>query len=553
LANVPPPPVNQLIGIPDAVFNNLTTPDCKVCHTNPSIVKPATIPDRHHLLVNTTVKCPSAAPNDICPTPDIYGCMTCHTLDCSTGTCVFVQFKDTCLTCHTQIAGEASVHHLTTKAQNVDCKACHGLIDNPLDGHYIPTYPKTLITPKTGIGNGGDDSANPTGHTGQGGCAFCHNAGTDTSTGVNFTVYTNAETHHGTGLGDTTIVGQSTTCTLCHGAVNVLDIRVCEACHGVKSLHNIQVNSPNPANPGTIVPGQENAYWGHIGNNSDCNGCHLNSSLSASAPYTGPVIPDISDLSTYSVYEGVNTTITVTGSAFTSKVGTTELTSNVVITAENGLTITLTPTTITESSMEVDIPATLAQGNYDLRAVKDSSTSNSVNLSVIPEVVITSAQCSNGVVTIKGSGFSAHVDAVDSGTSVTVTGGKGRKKTTNTCAVNTWNDTQIVANCGTCSGTVEVDSVFGTASQQTNQPPVANACRDQSTRTNRSVKLSGSASKDPDGKIMNYVWNFDDDNSSASGKIVSHKFTAQGTYTVTLTVTDDTGATDTDTAVITVK
>jgi PKD repeat protein len=497
-----------------------------------------------------------------------------------------------------------------------------------------------MITPKTGIGNGGDDSANPTGHTGQGGCAFCHNAGTDTSTGVNFTVYTNAETHHGTGLGDATIVGQSTTCTLCHGAVNVLDIRVCEACHGVKSLHNIQVNSPNPANPGTIVPGQENAYWGHIGNNSDCNGCHLNSSLSASAPYTGPVISDISDLSTYSVYEGVNTTITVTGSAFTSKVGTTELTSNVVITSENGLTITLTPTTITESSMEVDIPATLAQGNYDLRAVKESSTSNSVNLSVIPEVVITSAQCSNGVVTIKGSGFSGYVNAVDSGTSVQL-GGR-------TCSsVNSWSDTEIVANCGTCSGTVVVNSVFGTASQQlelppqlcnyvysdwtacqpdgtqtrtytkspdgcvenplpvttqtctytpptctdftysawsacvngqqtrtvtsispagcvggnpvltqtcvSNQPPVANAGRDQSTRTNRSVKLNGSASKDPDGKIMNYVWNFYDDKSSASGKIVSHKFTAEGTYTVTLTVTDDTGATGTDTAVITVK
>jgi PKD repeat protein len=67
------------------------------------------------------------------------------------------------------------------------------------------------------------------------------------------------------------------------------------------------------------------------------------------------------------------------------------------------------------------------------------------------------------------------------------------------------------------------------------------------------VKLNGSASKDPDGKITNYVWNFDDDNSSASGKIVSHKFTAQGTYTVTLTVTDDKGATGTDTAIVTVR
>jgi hypothetical protein len=470
LANVPPPPVNQFIGIPDGVFNNLTVADCEACHTNPSIVKPGTIPDRHHLLVGTPVKCPSAAPNDICPTPSNYECLTCHTLDCSTGTCVFLQFKHACLTCHTQVAGEASVHHLTTKAQNEDCKACHGPIDNPDDGHYIPTYSKTMITPKTGIGNGGDDSANPTGHTGQGGCVFCHNAGTDTSTGANIQVYNNADTHHGTGLGAT--AGQTVTCGLCHeDGTGVLDIRICEKCHGVKSLHNIQKDSPNPANAGSIVVGQENAYYGHIGNNSDCNGCHLNSSLSTGGLEIGAVIPEISDLSTYSVYKGVNTTITIIGSALTS---TSQFSSDVVLTDNDGFDITLTPSTITESSMEVNIPAYIAEGNYDLRVVKNcistdcvngSYTSNSVNLSVIPQVVITSAQCSNGVVTITGSGFSQHVDGVDvdSGTSVTMPGkAKGKNKTTtNTCAVNTWSDTQITADCGTCNGSVTVNSVFG--------------------------------------------------------------------------------------------
>ncbi|MCL0079017.1 PKD domain-containing protein, partial [Dehalococcoidia bacterium] len=57
------------------------------------------------------------------------------------------------------------------------------------------------------------------------------------------------------------------------------------------------------------------------------------------------------------------------------------------------------------------------------------------------------------------------------------------------------------------------------------------------------ITFNASASSDPDGKIISYQWDFGDENK-ASGKIVSHVYPSAGNYTVTLTVTDDAGATD---------
>jgi PKD repeat protein len=66
------------------------------------------------------------------------------------------------------------------------------------------------------------------------------------------------------------------------------------------------------------------------------------------------------------------------------------------------------------------------------------------------------------------------------------------------------------------------------------------------------VNFDASASADPDGSIVNYVWNFGD-NGSGSGATVSHAFVAAGTFTVTLTVTDNGGARTQATRTITVS
>lgn len=85
-----------------------------------------------------------------------------------------------------------------------------------------------------------------------------------------------------------------------------------------------------------------------------------------------------------------------------------------------------------------------------------------------------------------------------------------------------------------------------------NQRPVAEAGPDQRTSVNENVYFDGSGSSDPDGSIENYNWRFGD-GASASGINVSHIYSSEGVYIVTLTVIDDEGATASDTRRITIE
>jgi outer membrane protein assembly factor BamB len=55
------------------------------------------------------------------------------------------------------------------------------------------------------------------------------------------------------------------------------------------------------------------------------------------------------------------------------------------------------------------------------------------------------------------------------------------------------------------------------------------------------VHFDATSSSDPDGVLVSYVWDFGD-NSTGSGAEVDHVFSATGTYTAHLTVTDNDGA-----------
>lgn len=63
--------------------------------------------------------------------------------------------------------------------------------------------------------------------------------------------------------------------------------------------------------------------------------------------------------------------------------------------------------------------------------------------------------------------------------------------------------------------------------------------------------FDGSGSSDSDGTISSYDWDFGD-GAIASGVTVSHTYGSAGDYTVVLTVTDDGGATDSDSQVVSV-
>ncbi|WP_406832168.1 PKD domain-containing protein [Pedococcus sp. KACC 23699] len=73
-----------------------------------------------------------------------------------------------------------------------------------------------------------------------------------------------------------------------------------------------------------------------------------------------------------------------------------------------------------------------------------------------------------------------------------------------------------------------------------NQAPVAAFTASAAGDLTASMDASGSS--DPDGTIAGYAWAFGD-STTGSGRMVTHRFPAPGTYSVVLTVTDDRGAT----------
>jgi myo-inositol-hexaphosphate 3-phosphohydrolase/PKD repeat protein len=72
-----------------------------------------------------------------------------------------------------------------------------------------------------------------------------------------------------------------------------------------------------------------------------------------------------------------------------------------------------------------------------------------------------------------------------------------------------------------------------------NQPPNPSAGVECTVMT---CTATAAGSADPDGSIRSYRWDFGD-GASASGRTVTHRYGAPGTRTVTLTVTDNQGAT----------
>jgi PKD repeat protein len=103
------------------------------------------------------------------------------------------------------------------------------------------------------------------------------------------------------------------------------------------------------------------------------------------------------------------------------------------------------------------------------------------------------------------------------------------------------------------SGLTGTNSVVITASQGANQTPVAVAGADKTSGNSPLIiNFSSQGSNDPDGTITGYSWNFGDGTSSNLAN-PSHTYNSAGSFTATLTVTDNGGATNSSNIVITVQ
>jgi PKD repeat protein len=84
-----------------------------------------------------------------------------------------------------------------------------------------------------------------------------------------------------------------------------------------------------------------------------------------------------------------------------------------------------------------------------------------------------------------------------------------------------------------------------------NNPPVADAGSDLVVEEGKPVALDASASEDPEGDALSFSWDFGD-GELRDGVTATWVFENTGVFTVTLTVTDEWGASDTDTLEVTV-
>ncbi len=130
------PPVFQTLGMLDTELTFLSEAECRVCHSSG-------VPNRHHNLYG----------------PE-HTCISCH------GDEMPFRVQRDCLECHT-----SSPHHEGDNAFERHCVACHGdYVDDYDDGHYIPSYDPSLVTPKRSLTGEGffEDGTPHTISTGEG-------------------------------------------------------------------------------------------------------------------------------------------------------------------------------------------------------------------------------------------------------------------------------------------------------------------------------------------------------------------------------------------------
>lgn len=108
-------------------------------------------------------------------------------------------------------------------------------------------------------------------------------------------------------------------------------------------------------------------------------------------------------------------------------------------------------------------------------------------------------------------------------------------------------------------GSIGYYSLVAAWPEQGNKTPIADATLttpttyDYATQPGALVNFNGTLSNDPDGIIINYLWNFNDVYPrTATGPVASHRYQAPGVYRPTLTVVDDLGASATTSVTVTV-
>lgn len=495
--------------------------DCSVCHL---VMNPKT----NHSFAVVTVDCAQCHNRGVVEehTSRASSCYTCHTSGDVTVQQTIMTGKTGvavgCTSCHAAALHQAQHDMAST---SVDCAQCHNR--GTVNEHLSRT--STCST----CHSSSNAAVQQTIATGKAGtavfCVNCH-AGVDHVAQHNMvTTPTDCAACH---AGNVVNVHAKSTCVTCHNSTsqNVINTIIagragtlvsCSNCHGTvnhAAQHDKAQNAAECAQCHTKSVLDE-----HLTRTSTCSTCHSSSRI------------EVRDAITAGRAGTVVTCVTCHGqyshpAAHTGKV--------------------VTPYADCNNCHIANLTELHAQKGFQCAACHGASVTNPAVIAAVQKglsgQLVLCADCHGSI-----GGFGNHAAQHDKITLADQTG-----------FIKAHEDKQIY--CFACHGNVGDQKVIsdGMAGIQQsctachvsygNKPPVANAGADQATTVNKSISFSSAGSSDPDGTISSYVWNFGD-GSSASGATVSKTYSAAGSYTVTLTVTDNLGATASDTAIVTVQ
>jgi len=130
------------------------------------------------------------------------------------------------------------------------------------------------------------------------------------------------------------------------------------------------------------------------------------------------------------------------------------------------------------------------------------------------------------------------------------TTGSGMSVTHSYTTPGTYNVTLTVTDD---AGAIDSAGTTAVIRDTVNQPPVANASGPYTGTVGVPVAFNGTSSSDVDGSIVRYDWNFGDGTiADDAGPAPTHTYLSDGSFTVTLTVTDDVRNTSTDSTTATI-
>ncbi|MGB7324082.1 MAG: PKD domain-containing protein, partial [Rubripirellula sp.] len=306
-------------------------------------------------------------------------------------------------------------------------------------------------------------------------------------------------------------------------------------------------SNTNDATPDNVAPnaGAGGPYSGNVGDTIILSGATSTDSDGTIASYAW-------DLDNDGQYDDAVTATTTFNATAT---GT--FTIGLQVTDDDGATSTDTAT-VTVSAVAAAAGLVVVQSD-DTTTVSDSGANDVIRISLASQptadVTVTITSSDTGEVTVNTGTLIFTTSNWDTAQAVTAAGVAdnvvdGTQSTGIVLSVSSadtdYNSLSNITITATSTDT-DTDTVA-------NVDPVADAGGPYTGTESGTVTLTGVASTDSDGTIASYAWDLDNDGQydDATGVTATFNAIATGTFTVGLQVTDDDGATSTDTATVNV-